>query len=928
MGETLQVSAASLPLATGGGGALVDEVTMQFPKLTDAAQGTYPAFQHTITLSNDAKPHVTKPRTIPFARREAVAAECQRMMDDGIWSPIDKSEWVHALVTVPKSDGTVRITTDLSPLNKYVVPERHQLPNIQELFLKLSGMKYYTKLDLKKGYYHIKLAENSQPLTATMTPIGLMAYNRLPMGLKDAASVFQKAVSRVLTTCNNCIAFIDDILIYAATRAEHDRALTKVLRQLHDNDFRLNVPKCSFAQQEIQFLGHIVSAGGIKADPKNTAAIANTPQPTTLKQLQSFLGAVNYYSQHVPNLATIAEPLRKLTRNDQRFIFDDECIAAFNEIKAAVASGLRLAIYSFDAETTVTVDSSDYGLGAVLSQKQNGVEVPIAFASRTMSPAERNYATNEREALSALWACEHWEKFLLGRHFTLKTDHASLTALLTKHTSKRKSAKFTRWLERLSQFDYDIVHIKGTNNVMADFLSRLPLDNEQPRVSSNDGDDDDNELSIKALTTTTDISVPQLQQETERDDTLKTVYKYVHSTWPEKKAIAPALMPYYTLRDELYSANRMLMRDGRIVVPTSRQQSLLQRAHEGHPGIVRMKRQLRQSYWWPGLDTQAEAFVKNCIACNDSAKAHKQCKPPVQAIPVPSKPWSKVAIDVTGPFANAPHHQRFIVVLIDYMSSFPEVLLTGEVTSTKIITWLRQVFARFGNPDILVSDNGTNFTSDEFRNFLQSRDIIHHPVPVYNPERNGKVEAFNKYLKQGVQTFQASHTPFHNGIDELLFNYRATAPTAHDESPAKRLFGYEIRQNFQPNNHSLIQPIREVAQDDAPQQEQSKAGALPQFTGPYKTGDLVRKRKIHVPKGTSPFTSPFKVTAALGNYTYKLDDGQIWNAKNLVKYVPKQRQYVEMAVDEQPAAAAAPQPQQPRRSSRHNKGVLPRRFRE
>jgi hypothetical protein len=257
-----------------------------------------------------------------------------------------------------------------------------------------------------------------------------------------------------------------------------------------------------------------------------------------------------------------------------------------------------------------------------------------------------------------------------------------------------------------------------------------------------------------------------------------------------------------------------------------------------------------------------------------------------------------VAIDVTGPFANAPHHQRFIVVLIDYMSSFPEVLLTGEVTSTKIITWLRQVFARFGNPDILVSDNGTNFISDEFANFLRSRDIIHQPVPVYNPERNGKVEAFNKYLKQGVQTFQASHTLFHDGINELLFNYRATAPTAHDESPAKRLFGHDIRQNFQPNNHSLTQPIREMALDDAPQQEESTAGALPQFTGPFKAGDLVRKRKIHVPKGTSPFTSPFKVIAALGNYTYKLDDGQIWNAKNLVRYVPKQQQYVEMAVDE------------------------------
>ncbi len=905
-GKTLQVSTATAESP--------DHFMALYPKLTDAEQGTFPAFQHVITLSDTAQPHVTKPRTIPFARRAAVSAECQRMMDDGIWSPIDKSEWVHALVAVPKEDGTVRITTDLSPLNKYVVPERHQLPHIQELFLKLREMKYYTKLDLKKGYYHIMLAEESRALTATMTPVGLMAYNRLPMGLKDSASTFQKAVSHTLADCDNCLAFIDDIVVYHENRAQHDRALANVLRKLHDHDFRLNPAKCLFRREEIPFLGHVINAGKITADPKNIAPIVNTPTPRTLKQVQSFLGAVNFYSAYVPNLATIAEPLRQLTRKNQRFIFNDKCIAAFNELKTAISSSIQLALFDFNADTTVTVDSSDYGLGAVLSQKQYGVEVPIAFASRTLSPAERNYATNEREALSAIWACEHWDKFLLGRPFTLRTDHASLTSLLKLHTSTRKSAKFTRWLERLSQFDYNIIHITGESNVIADFLSRMPL-SEQLATA-----DDDSELSISALTTNIGISIPDIQHETERDDILNAVYKYAHNHWPQKSDINAALSPYYKLRDELYIEDRMLMRDGKLVIPASLRDRLLTMAHEGHPGIVRMKRQLRQSYWWPGMDKQGEQFVKNCAACNDSEKSHKAIKAPPQPIPVPQRPWTKLAIDVTGPFANAPNHQRFIVVLIDYTSSFPEVLLTGDITSRKIITWLKSVFARFGNPSILVSDHGTNFTSDEFKQFLRARDIIHHPVPVYNPERNGKVEAFNKYIKHGVQTFQATHKPFSEGIEELLFNYRATAPTAHEDSPAKRLFGHDIRQNFQPNICTRTSNIHEMAAQSEQQQPTTKCAVQ----GLYKTGDLVRKRKPIVPKGTSPFTSPFKITAILGNYTYKLDDGQIWNAKNLVRYVPKQRQDVQIVADDQ----LMPAPEQPRRSDRHNKGVPPRRYRE
>ena len=252
------------------------------------------------------------------------------------------------------------------------------------------------------------------------------------------------------------------------------------------------------------------------------------------------------------------------------------------------------------------------------------------------------------------------------------------------------------------------------------------------------------------------------------------------------------------------------------------------------------------------------------------------------------------------------------------------MLLTGDITSQRLITWMKSVFARFGNPDVLVSDNGSNFTSDEFTQFLRSRDILHQPVPVYNPERNGKVESFNKFLKHGIQTFGAAHKKFNDGIEEMLFNYRSTPLKPNGDSPAKQLLGYDIRTNYQPRLHiARDEPLNEV------QQEQRTTQPI-RNRGPYHIGDLVRKRKPIVPKGTSPFSSPFKIIEVIGNYTYRLDDNQIWNSKNLVKYIrPQCRQDIDLDLNYTPnATPSAVTTPSLRRSARYNKGIPPVRYKE
>ena len=715
-GANLQVEKTATSIAT--------LTNSQLPAaLTDPSLGTFPNFQHEITVTPQFTAHVSPCRAVPLKTREAVNQEIQAMINAGIWSPIEKAENAHGMVCVSKKDGSVRITSDLSPLNAFVMPDWHPLPLIEDILLQLRRQNVFSKIDLRKDYFHIALAEKSRHLTATITPLGLMAYNRLPMGLRDAASVFQRCVSRTLAKCSNCVAYIDDILVYGATQAEHDQALSAVLDALAANQFRLNTAKCLFGVNAVTFLGYKVDHTGIHPTSDRIVALKRAPRPTNVRQVMSFLGAVNYLAEFVPHLADLAEPLRLLTRKNEPFRWDEPQHRAFEQLKETISSSLHLAIFDPNLPTVVTVDASDVGLGAQLSQLQDGREIPVQFASHTLQDRERNFATNEKEALGCIWAIEHWEKFLLGRHFTLRTDHGSLRTLLTQHTSTRKSAKFDRWSQRLSRFDFDVQHIRGTTNVMADALSRLPQQTCEPAI------DDDDPVELQATITTLQhgpISLESIRQHTDEDTVLSQVKRYIHGHWPTKQQLDTQFLPYYRVRKEL-SLEEMCVTRGehRFVIPASLQQRILTAAHEGHPGIVRAKRQLRASYWWPGQDKAVEEFVRHCAACQDSAKSHKSTVIPPSSIPRPDEPWRKLAMDICGPFAVAPHHQRFVTVVIDYHSGYPEVLLSGDITSDRLVKWLTQLFARYGNPDALVTDNGRQFVSNEFCQFLRCRDIAH-----------------------------------------------------------------------------------------------------------------------------------------------------------------------------------------------------------
>jgi hypothetical protein len=317
-----------------------------------------------------------------------------------------------------------------------------------------------------------------------------------------------------------------------------------------------------------------------------------------------------------------------------------------------VANYVSLALFDSTLPTIVTCDSSSYGIAASMSQIHGSTERIVACISRTLSPAERKYSVGEKEALACVWACERLHTYLWGRKFILRTDHRSLTTLLTSKGQGRASMRIARWNTRLMLYDYDIQYKPGAENYVADCFSRLPL----PTIE-NDSTQDEIILFMNDIEELS-VNLQEFQSGTENDELLQEVVKYVYNGWPAKSnTLHETLKPYYLVRDELATADGVLMKNDRVVVPTELRGKLLRLAHATHPGVVRTKQRLRPFYWWPQMDKQVEEMVNGCMICQSSDKSAKTYTAPMQPVARPSGPWKKVAIDIVGP--------------MDYLRSLP-----------------------------------------------------------------------------------------------------------------------------------------------------------------------------------------------------------------------------------------------------------------
>ena len=746
--------------------------------------------KHRIEIDPKAKPYAIKtPRRIPLHLRDKTRVELEKLEQQGIISKIKTpTDWVAGMVVVPKPNGDVRICVDYSQLNQAVKRERLMIPSVDELLSQLKDAKWFSKIDCRSGYYQLEIHEASKELTTFITPFGRYVFNRLPMGISSAPEIYHREMTSIVGGLEGVITLLDDSLVFGTTKEEHDHRLSKVLERMQENKVTLNKEKCEFGVQEIRFLGHHVSEKGILPDRRKIEAVLKLPRPTNVNEVRRFLGMCNYYTKFFPRLSTESEPLRGLLKKENAWYWDENHEKAFESIKKFVTTPPILSFFDVKKRTRVAADASATGIGAVLEQLdfQNQWK-PVQFASRSLTNCEKRYSNIEREALGITWACERFRDFLVGGdHFIILTDHKPLITLFGKKPLDELTPRIQRFRMRLLPFAFRMEHVAGKDFYVPDLLSRTTRETEdQEGADVMERDEIEYYVNTVGAPNVSDVRLHALLQAQKTDEVISRVKEYVINGWPRK--VEWMLGAYRKFRNDLWVKEEMLMFKRRVVVPRALQEEILNRIHEGHGGEKRSMTRARECVWWPGITSRITEKVSHCKECLEQ---REQKSEPLISTPVPARPWCTLGMDCFK-YAN-----QWYIVVADYFSRYLDVhWLRRDLTTEATKKYLKSLFAKFGIPEIIRCDNGTNFVSYEMQQFAKDMGFqIISSSPRY-PQSNGFAEAMVKIAKRLVAK---------GDLDLGLLAHRTT-PLDHGISPAELLMGRRLRGTL-PVDPDLLKP--------------------------------------------------------------------------------------------------------------------------
>ncbi|UYV66504.1 K02A2.6-like, partial [Cordylochernes scorpioides] len=651
----------------------------EFPKLFEGL-GLLEQPYH-IKLKEGAEPFsIPVPRRVPLPLMPKLKEQLDAMVAQEVIEPVEPTEWCAPIVLAGKPNGKIRICVDLSRLNLSVERELHPLPVLEHELAQLNGAKIFSRLDANSGFWQIKLSEESQTLTTFITPFGRYQFKRLPFGISSAPEHFQKRMSAILRGVNGVICHMDDILIFAKRKEEHDETLREVLRRLKNSGITLNKEKCQFGVSNVTFLGHYIDEHGIKADEKKVKAIAEMKPPTDVHGVQRFMGMVNFLGRFVPNLAEITKPLNDLRKKDVSFIWGSPQKKAFEKVKDLLASDRVLASFDISKKTMVSADASSYGLGAVLKQEHEANEWrPVAFASRTLTKTEQGYAQIEKEALAITWACERFKDFVVGKPFLIETDHKPLDPIFTTKDLNDLTPRLQRYRMRMLQFSFHIFHTPGKDLITADALSRQPLPGHLPEDEELQEEVKHFVRSIVLHQSTTDDRLAKIALNQKLEPTLQNVAFYSKNGWPAKCQLSPLERSFYDVRDEIGEENGLLMRGLRVIIPSNMRKDVLNRIHAGHQGITKCRARAKDHVWWPGIGQEIQDMVKTCEKCIENQPLKHE---PLIPNDFPERPWQKVGMDL--------FHYEGILALMEYRATplanglSPAELLFGRKIRTMV----------------------------------------------------------------------------------------------------------------------------------------------------------------------------------------------------------------------------------------------------
>ena len=730
-------------------------------------------------LNKDIHPVIKPCRRVPHALMQPLKKELESMVGLGVIKPITKpTQWVSPLCVAFEKNKKLRVCLDPADLNKALLREHYPLPVFEDLSQEMAGATVFSKLDLKAAFWQIPVDDETSELLCFATPFGRYCFTRLPFGITPASEVCHRWISHVTEGLPFIKVNVDDILVCSKSKAEHYDHIDQLLSRIHEHNLTLNRDKCVFGVSEITFLGYKLSYNKIQPEDAKIDAINKLPYPTNSTTLKSFIGMANFLKDFVPNITGELAPLYILLRSDVPFIFDENCCQAVDRIKAYLTTKPVLRHYDPQLPIKIITDASRIGIGAVPMQKHGDIWHSVKYVTRKLTSAETRWAIIELELLAVTFALYRLRVYLWGVHLSVETDHKPLLGIQRKDIHEL-SPRFQRLRLKLLKFDFELSHISGQSNVIADVLSRSGIGDDVSRTVTLNGLERQ-VLSVVVSKPFSSAKLNEVIQMSREDEQIETVKNYVQNGWPEASKCDPITKPFWNLRNDLSISGELLLYREALVIPKSMRKLVLDKIHDGHLGQTKCLERARGQVYWPGINSQIRQLVEACPACQ--AYQRKANREPLLPHERPEEPWMKVGIDLF--YWNG--HDYLLAA--DYASGFPEVVRLQGKDSKAIIVALKALFARYGIPLVIVSDNEPTLVSFEMKNFYKEWGVTLMTSSPRYPQSNGMAERSIQTVKNILKKCSAANEDPYLG----LLSFRS-APLSSGESPAQIFLRRNIR---------------------------------------------------------------------------------------------------------------------------------------
>ncbi|XP_052131371.1 uncharacterized protein K02A2.6-like [Frankliniella occidentalis] len=741
----------------------------------------------TILVDPTVQPRMCPPRRYNFSIINRLKDKLDELERRGVVAKIttESPKFVSNLVIREKSDGDLRICLDPQVLNTAIVRQTYAIPTQEELAYRVRDKAVFTVLDLREGFWHASLDEDSSLLCTFSTPHGLYKFLKMPFGLTSAPEIFQFLAEQAFQD-TDVILYFDDCLVAGKDFAEHDKILAAVMQRAKEQNIRFNPSKIQYRQAEVKFLGHLWSKNNIRVDPQRVRAINAIAEPKSKNQLQKCLGTFNYLRNFIPQMAEIAAPLNQLLSSSVAFHWLPVHSQAFQALKDSISKAPVLATFDCKKPIILQADASQFGLGCCLLQGRQ----PVVLASRRLTETETNYAQIEKEMLALVFAAEKFEKYIWGMPDVLfQTDHQPLVSIFKKPIYTITNNRLKKMRLKLLRFQPRVEYLPGKLLYIADLLSRNFLD---------DPVEDDPEMVEYVHEVTKNIPMSSdmkdlFLKETSKDTGLSTVMQYYQEGWPKHRNKVPMeSKPYWGIRNDLFVEDGLVIINDRIVVPVVLRPKVLKRLHAAHLGMDKTKSRARQSVYWPGITNDIETLIGECRICERHSP--QNFKEPLIPHEIPQLRFQKVSVDIMELDTHT------YLVLVDNLSKWLEIKPLTSKSSKSVIGVLRSIFATHGVPEIIFGDNNP-LNSAECHEFAKSiGSEVRTSSPEY-PRSNGLAEKGVHIAKQLIKKCTDEGTHYLDSLRE----YNNTPLSGMNVSPSQILMSRICRTGV-PTLHKNLEP--------------------------------------------------------------------------------------------------------------------------